>query len=74
LGKLCYRALQSTQSTRKPRSSTSRGSRHRQERPLHFPSEVEAIKKMRAKRATGDDDVPGDVLKLWGENSLSLMT
>jgi hypothetical protein len=29
---------------------------------------------MRDKKATGDDDVPGDVLKLLGEDGLRLMT
>jgi hypothetical protein len=29
---------------------------------------------MRHKKATGDDDVPGDVLKLLGEDGLRLMT
>jgi hypothetical protein len=33
-----------------------------------------AIKEMRDKKATGDDDVRGDVLKLLGEDSLRLMT
>ena len=38
-------------------------------------SEVEkAIKKMRNKKTTGDDDVPGDVLKLLGEGILKIMT
>ena len=38
-------------------------------------SEVEkAIKEMRNKKATGDDDVPGDVLKLFGEGGLKIMT
>jgi hypothetical protein len=32
-----------------------------------------AIKKMRNKKATGDDDVPGDVLKLLGEGGLKIM-
>ena len=37
-------------------------------------SEVEkAIKKMRNKKATGDEDVPGDVLKLLGEGGLKIM-
>ena len=37
-------------------------------------SEVEkAIKEMRNKKATGDD-VPGDVLKLFGEGGLKIMT
>jgi hypothetical protein len=36
--------------------------------PFILQSEVEkAIKEMRKKKATGDDDVPGDVLKLFGE-------
>lgn len=35
---------------------------------------MEAIKEMRDKRATGDDDVLVDVLKLWEEESLSLTT
>jgi hypothetical protein len=35
---------------------------------------VEAIKEMRDKTATGDDAVPVDVLKLWGEENLSLTT
>jgi hypothetical protein len=33
-----------------------------------------AIKEMRNKKATGDDDVPGDVLKLLGEDGLKIMT
>jgi hypothetical protein len=33
-----------------------------------------AIKEMRDKKATGDDNVPGDVLKLLGEDGLMLMT
>ena len=37
-------------------------------------SEVEkAIKEMRNKKATGDDYVPGDVLKLLGEGGLKIM-
>jgi hypothetical protein len=38
-------------------------------------SEVEkAVKETRDKNATGDDDVPGDVLKLLGEDGLRKMT
>jgi hypothetical protein len=38
-------------------------------------SEVEkSIKEMSDKKATGDNDVPGDVLKLLGEDGLKLMT
>jgi hypothetical protein len=33
-----------------------------------------AIKEMRDKKATGDDGVPGDVLKLLGEDGVRLMT
>jgi len=33
-----------------------------------------AIKEMRNKKATGDDDVSGDVLKLSGEGGLKIMT
>jgi hypothetical protein len=33
-----------------------------------------AIKETRDKKATGDDHVPGDVLKLLGEDGLRLMT
>ena len=29
---------------------------------------------MRNKKATGDDDVPGDMLKLLGEGDLKIMT
>jgi hypothetical protein len=32
-----------------------------------------AIKEMRAKKAMGDDDIPGDVPKLLGEDGLKLM-
>jgi hypothetical protein len=32
-----------------------------------------AIKEMRNKKATGNDDVPGDVLKLMGEGGLKIM-
>ena len=35
---------------------------------------VKSIKEMRNKKATGDDDVPGDVLKLLGEGGLKIMT
>ena len=39
--------------------------------PYILQSEVEkAIKDMRNKKATGDDDVPGNVLKLLGEGGL----
>ena len=42
--------------------------------PYILQSEVEkAIKEIRNKKATGDDDVPGDVLKLLGEGSLKIM-
>jgi hypothetical protein len=33
-----------------------------------------AIKEVRNKKATGDDDVPGDVFKLLGEGGLKIMT
>jgi len=33
-----------------------------------------AIKKMRNRKATGDDDIPGDVLKLLGEGGLKILT
>jgi hypothetical protein len=33
-----------------------------------------AIKEMRDKKATRVDDVPGDVLKLLGEDSLRIVT
>ena len=33
-----------------------------------------AIKEMRDRRATGDDDIPGDVLKLLGEGGLKILT
>ena len=33
-----------------------------------------AIKEMRNKKVTGDDDVPGDVLKLLGEGGLKITT
>jgi hypothetical protein len=43
--------------------------------PYIFQSEVgKALKEMRDKQATGDDDVSGDVLKLLGEDGLRLMT
>ena len=38
-------------------------------------SEVgKAIKDLRNKKATGDDDVPADVLKLLGDGGLKIMT
>jgi hypothetical protein len=41
--------------------------------PYILQSEVEkAIKEMRNKKATGDDDVAGDVLKLMGEGGLNI--
>jgi len=33
-----------------------------------------AIKEMRNRKATGDDDVPGDVLKILGEGGLKILT
>jgi len=42
--------------------------------PYILQSEVEnTIKEMRNKKATGDDDVPGDVLKLLGEGGLKVI-
>ena len=42
--------------------------------PYILRSEVEkAIKEMRNKKATEDDDVPGDVFKLLGEGCLKIM-
>jgi len=42
--------------------------------PYILQSEVEkSINEMRNKKATGDDDVPGDVLKLLGEGGLKIM-
>jgi hypothetical protein len=39
--------------------------------PYILQSEVEkAIKEMRSKKATGNNNVPGDVLKLFGEGGL----
>jgi hypothetical protein len=42
--------------------------------PYILQSEVEkTIKQLRDKKATGDDDVPRDVLKLLGEDDLRIM-
>jgi len=43
--------------------------------PYILQSEVEkAIKEMRNKKTTGNDDVPGNALKLLGEGGLKIMT
>jgi hypothetical protein len=43
--------------------------------PYILQSEVEkATKEVRYRKATGDDDVPGEVLKLLGEGSLKILT
>jgi len=43
--------------------------------PYILQSEVEnAVNEMRNRKATGDDDVPGDVLKLLGEDGLKILT
>jgi hypothetical protein len=43
--------------------------------PYILQSEVEkAMKEMKEKTTTGDEDVPGDVLKSLGEDGLTLMT
>ena len=43
--------------------------------PFILKSEVEkAVKEMRNSKATVDDDVPGDVLKLLGESGLKILT
>ena len=45
------------------------------EGPYILQSEVgKAIKEMRIRKASGDDDVPGDVLKLLGEGGLKILT
>ena len=42
--------------------------------PYILQSEVEeAIKEMRNKKVTGDNDVPGDMLRLFGEGGLKIM-
>ena len=42
--------------------------------PYTLQSEIEkAVKEMKDRKATGDDDVPGDVLKLLGEG-LKILT
>ena len=56
-----------------PEEEVDTGDKGPYTRILH--SEVEkSIKEMRNKKATGDDDVPGDVLKLDGESGLKIMT
>jgi len=43
--------------------------------PHILQSEVEkAIKEMRNRKVTGDDDIPGDVLKLLGKGGLKILT
>ena len=43
--------------------------------PYILQSEVEkAVEEMRNRKATGDDDVPGDMLKLLGEGGLKILT
>jgi len=43
--------------------------------PYIFQNEMEkSIKDMKDKKPTGDEDAPGDVLKLLGEEVLRLMT
>jgi hypothetical protein len=43
--------------------------------PYILQSEVEkAVTEMKDKKATGDDDVPEEVLKLMGGNGLKIMT
>ena len=46
-----------------------------EEGPHILQSEVEkAIKEMRNRKATGDGDIPGDVIKLLGEGGLKILT
>ena len=46
-----------------------------EEGPCVLQSGVEkAIKELRYRKATGDDDVPGDGLKLFGEDCLKILT
>jgi len=46
-----------------------------QTRRAHIFCKVEkAIKEMRNKKVTEDDDIPGDVLKLFGEGGLKITT
>jgi len=43
--------------------------------PFILQSEVvKAIKEMRNRKTTGDDDVPGDVFELLGEDGLKILT
>ena len=45
-----------------------------QKDPYILKSEAEkAVKEMRNKKATGDDDVPGDVLKILEEGGLKIL-
>jgi len=51
-----------------------KGSKRRPDRPLHFAKgRSKAVKEMRHKKNTGDDDVPGDILKVLGEDSLRIL-
>ena len=44
-------------------------------KPLYFAKKMEkAMRGVRGKKATGSDDVTGDVLKVLGEDSLRIMT
>jgi hypothetical protein len=45
----------------------------RSRRKPHRPAE-KAIKEMRDKKVTGDDDVPVEALKLLGDDGLNLLT
>jgi hypothetical protein len=65
---LFYRANRSEHLEVEPEAEDEKG-------PYTLLREAEkAIKEIRDKKATGDDDVPGHVLKLLGEYGLKLMT
>jgi hypothetical protein len=59
--------------TRKPRSLTRRGRRCILGHYILHSEEEKAIKKMGIEKATDDDKVPGDVLKMVGEFGLTLL-
>ena len=66
--KYWHRRLPREQNSRSKSSAENLGD---EKIPYILQSEVEnAIKEMRTKKATGDDDVPGDVLKLLGKGGL----
>jgi len=75
LGKLYYRTIDHPNRTETLEVEPEEEGDTGEKGPHILQSEVEkAIKEMRNRKSTEDDDIPGDVLKLFGKGGLKILT